>query len=75
MERYLQEPDRQPAYRAGRPHDAFVTNVRLQPHAIKAALIRAWDAKPERSRPARLATDRDGLGIFSGSRRREASSC
>ena len=75
MERYLQEPERQPTYRAGRRHNTFVTNVPLQPDAIKAALIRAWDAEPERSRPDRLATDRDGLRILSGSRRKEASSC
>jgi lipoate-protein ligase A len=43
LERYLTEPARQPAYRAGRRHAAFVTNVPLQPDAIKAALIHAWD--------------------------------
>jgi len=75
MDRYLQEPERQPAYRAGRRHLTFVTNVPLQPDAIKAALIRAWDAEPERNRPDRLATDRDVLRILSGPRGKEASSC
>lgn len=42
IERYLKEPERQPAYRARRPHAAFVTNAPLEPDAITMALIRAW---------------------------------
>jgi lipoate-protein ligase A len=47
LERYLKEPGRQPAYRAGRRHAAFVTNAPLDPDAITAALIRAWNGEPE----------------------------
>jgi lipoate-protein ligase A len=45
MGRYLKPPPRQPAYRAGRPHAAFVTNAPLAPYLVKTALIRrlaAW---------------------------------
>jgi len=44
IERYLQEPVRQPAYRAGRKHVAFVTNAPLDPDAIKTSFTRAWGA-------------------------------
>jgi lipoate-protein ligase A len=44
IERYLREPERQPAYRAGRRHAAFVTNAPCRPDAIKAALASAWVA-------------------------------
>lgn len=40
MERYLKEPVRQPAYRAGRCHTAFVANVSIDPSVIRAALVR-----------------------------------
>jgi lipoate-protein ligase A len=33
MERYLKEPERRPAYRAGRRHTAFVTNAPVGPEA------------------------------------------
>ena len=42
MERYLKEPVRQPAYRAGRRHAAFVTNALVGPAAITAALTRGF---------------------------------
>jgi len=38
MERYLKPPPRQPAYRANRPHGAFVTNVPIEPHLVTTAL-------------------------------------
>lgn len=44
MERYLKEPRRRPAYRGGRHHAAFVTNVPLDATQIKAALIRSCEA-------------------------------
>jgi lipoate-protein ligase A len=47
MERYLKEPQRQPAYRARRPHSLFVTNAPLQPELIRTAIARAWDARLE----------------------------
>jgi len=38
MERYLKEPPRAPAYRAGRTHDAFVTNLPLPRATIETRL-------------------------------------
>ena len=43
MERYLKEPQRQPAYRAGRSHSDFVTNAPLERDAIKDGITRAWN--------------------------------
>lgn len=40
MERYLKPPPRQPAYRAHRPHAAFVTNAPIQPYLFTSALVR-----------------------------------
>ena len=40
MERYLKPPLRQPAYRANRPHAAFVMNVPLEPSLVTDALAR-----------------------------------
>lgn len=42
IERYLKEPVRQPAYREGRPHAAFVANLSSNARPIKDALIRAF---------------------------------
>jgi lipoate---protein ligase len=43
--RYLNEPKRQPDYREGRPHDAFLRTVAALPQDIKQALAEAWDAR------------------------------
>jgi lipoate-protein ligase A len=43
MERYLKQPERQPAYRAGRSHSAFVANIALSPDTIKERITRAWN--------------------------------
>lgn len=40
--RYLTEPRRQPAYRGGRGHHAFVTNLGLERRALIDALRTAW---------------------------------
>lgn len=40
----LPMPARQPHYRQGRPHDAFVTNLPLPREVVRAALIEAWSA-------------------------------
>lgn len=40
--RYLRAPARQPAYRAGRSHEEFVTNLELPRDAIVAAVRDAW---------------------------------
>jgi lipoate-protein ligase A len=43
--RYLREPPRQPDYRGGRPHLAFVGNLPLNNEEIKQRLRRLWDAE------------------------------
>lgn len=64
MERYLREPRRQPPYRAGRRHAAFVTNVPMGPAALKAALVggflgsgagseRSWESGAVAGEPCR----------------------
>lgn len=40
MDRYLTLPPRQPAYRANRPHAAFVTNAPVEPYLVTDALVR-----------------------------------
>jgi len=42
--RCLAMPPREPAYRAGRPHAAFVANLPIPAAAIRRALQEAWDA-------------------------------
>ncbi|MCA9249414.1 MAG: lipoate--protein ligase family protein [Planctomycetales bacterium] len=41
--KYLGEPPRQPAYREGRPHEAFIGNFPADREAIVAAIRRAWE--------------------------------
>jgi len=40
----LAEPQRQPAYRERRPHDAFVVNLPATAATVRQALITAWEA-------------------------------
>lgn len=40
--RLLRQPHREPAYRAGRPHEAFVADLNVSGAAVKEALFRAW---------------------------------
>jgi lipoate---protein ligase len=42
MERYLKEPTRQPAYRSGRTHRAFVANAPVPRDVIEQAITKAW---------------------------------
>jgi lipoate-protein ligase A len=42
ISRYLAVPARQPAYRAGRPHDKFLRNLRLPRKLILQAICLAW---------------------------------
>ena len=42
--RCLKMPPRQPGYRDGRSHREFMTNLPLQPTAIRGALLAAWEA-------------------------------
>jgi lipoate-protein ligase A len=48
IERYLAVPQRQPAYRRDRGHDAFVANLPLAVERMKDRLRSAWSAQPER---------------------------
>ena len=47
--RYLREPPRQPEYRAGRSHLAFMGNLPLSDDEIKQRLRRLWGADDEQS--------------------------
>jgi lipoate-protein ligase A len=49
IERYIKEPERQPPYREGRPHAAFVANLPCGADPIKEALIRAFCNTSSRS--------------------------
>jgi lipoate-protein ligase A len=42
--RYLKEPQRQPAYRAGRDHLSFLTNLNCDGLLLRDCLRSAWDA-------------------------------
>ncbi|NUQ60970.1 MAG: lipoate--protein ligase family protein [Pirellulales bacterium] len=44
VERCLKMPPRQPAYREGREHQAFVANLPLSSLEIRRAIARAWQA-------------------------------
>jgi lipoate-protein ligase A len=48
LPRYLREPPRQPEYRGGRPHLAFVGNIPLGRDAIQQRLRRLWGADEAR---------------------------
>jgi len=61
IDRLLRMPPRQPAYRDGRNHGEFVTNLPLSSEAIRRALVAAWDATEPlvqwpRERTAQLVT-------------------
>lgn len=44
--RYLHAPERQPDYRGGRSHDAFLMNVLLCRYELCSKLQDAWEARP-----------------------------
>ena len=48
IEECLAMPPRQPEYRQGRPHRAFVTNLPLAPAVLRQALVAAWEAGGKR---------------------------
>jgi lipoate---protein ligase len=61
----LAQPPRAPAYRAGRAHDDFITNLPLTSAQLRAALMDAWDAHVleldwPRDAAERLARDKHG---------------
>jgi hypothetical protein len=41
--RYLREPIRQPDYRRGRTHQAFLQNLQLDPSELQRRVISAFD--------------------------------
>jgi lipoate-protein ligase A len=45
LEHYLNTPEREPAYRAGRPHGEFVTNLPADADALKRLLAAEFDAE------------------------------
>jgi len=45
--RYLRSPEREPEYRAGRPHAAFVRNLGIDAESAMRMLESAWDAREE----------------------------
>lgn len=62
IRRYLKEPVRQPDYREGRPHVAFVANLSSDIGPIKETLIRAFGSIPSttaRHTPAFTSSSRD----------------
>ena len=44
IEQYLTVPEKQPEYRARRPHTEFLTNIPLEAEPLKDALAASWDA-------------------------------
>jgi lipoate-protein ligase A len=46
LEDLLLEPEKQPAYRGGRSHPAFVQNAPLSAREIRSRLLAAWPAAP-----------------------------
>jgi lipoate-protein ligase A len=51
IEKLLFLPSRQPEYRQGRSHAAFLTRLQLTSDRIKSALREAWDANAPSARP------------------------
>jgi lipoate-protein ligase A len=65
MERCLKMPPREPAYRQGRGHGMFLTNMPVEAAAIRQAVARAWQANEPyidwpRQRTAELVAERYG---------------
>jgi lipoate-protein ligase A len=71
VEKYLRMPPRQPEYRAGRDHRAFLANLPLEVRAIRAALRTAWQASDvlsdwPRERTAQLVAERYSQSQWNG---------
>ncbi len=49
LERYLLPPPRMPEYRAGRTHEAFVTNVPLTVAQLRDGVLKAWPCTSTRT--------------------------
>lgn len=77
VSRYLRPPERQPAYRADRPHGAFVRNLPLTAAEARRRLREAWAVTGEadiggrddlRGRVAELVAEKYGDGAWVGRR-------
>jgi lipoate---protein ligase len=55
IERLLRMPSKEPDYRKGRPHTAFLTNLDIPRESIPKALLSAWKATDELSSPPDFA--------------------
>jgi len=55
--RYTRLPLRQPAYRAGRPHETFLTSLDRPRAHLLSALLRAWPADPSALAPLPIPDD------------------
>ncbi len=71
IDQCLAMPPRQPAYREGRGHRAFVTNLRLPAGMLRGALVAAWNAdepRPDwpRAETARLVAQRYARAEWNG---------
>jgi lipoate-protein ligase A len=51
IERFLEEPNKQPDYRQGRAHRAFVRNLDLPREETKSRIAGAWNATPALAPP------------------------
>jgi lipoate-protein ligase A len=49
IDRYLKQPQRQPDYRANRPHETFLRTLNAPPDELKEAIAAVWRATPARS--------------------------
>ncbi len=47
IETCLRMPSKQPAYRQGRPHEAFLCNLNVAPQTMRRSLKQAWGADEE----------------------------
>ncbi len=57
MEAYLPPPPREPDYRCGRPHEAFLANLPLPLDVIKTRVAAAWGAHPRNGLPLPSVTE------------------
>jgi lipoate---protein ligase len=69
--RCLAMPPRMPDYRAGRPHDGFLTNLPLGAETLRRALLAAWNARERRDHwpgehTARLVAEKYGRAEWNG---------
>jgi lipoate-protein ligase A len=71
VEKYLRMPPREPQYRGGRSHDAFLANLPLEADVIRTALRKAWQADEPmadwpRERTAQFVAERYSRADWNG---------